>query len=80
MLDARPTPAAPPGVKCRIAIFAASEDRFFDARVVEAMWQRWGEPTIHWYPTSHMGFIPRLPAAARQMRRRIDRYASRPGR
>lgn len=59
----------------RIAIFAASEDRFFDPRVVEAMWRRWGEPAIHWYPTSHMGFIPRLPLAARRMRGVVERCA-----
>lgn len=57
----------------RILMLAASNDRFFDPSVVTAMWQRWHEPEIHWYPTSHMGFLPRLPDALRQMRAFIDR-------
>jgi dienelactone hydrolase len=59
----------------RILLFAASEDRFFDPRAVKAMWKRWGKPAIHWYPTSHMGFITRLPEALRSMREFIDRQA-----
>jgi hypothetical protein len=56
----------------RILLFAASNDRFFDPRVVKRMWKRWGEPAIRWYPTSHMGFITHLPEALRVMRRFID--------
>lgn len=56
----------------RILLFAASDDRFFAPRVVEAMWQRWGRPAIHWYPTSHMGFLVRLPEVAAIARRFID--------
>ncbi len=56
----------------RILLIAASNDRFFDPRVVKKMWKRWGEPAIRWYPTSHMGFIARLPDALRVMREFID--------
>jgi hypothetical protein len=61
----------------RILMFAASQDRFFEPRVVEEMWRQWGEPPIHWYPTSHMGFITQFPAVARVMREFIDRLARR---
>jgi hypothetical protein len=57
----------------RIFLIAAAEDRFFDPRVVKAMWKRWGKPTIRWYPTSHMGFIAYFPDALRRMRQFIDR-------
>jgi dienelactone hydrolase len=57
----------------RILLIAASNDRFFDPRVVKRMWKRWGEPEIRWYPTSHMGFIAHLPEALRVMREFIDR-------
>jgi acetyl esterase/lipase len=55
-----------------VLLIAASNDRFFDPRVVERMWQRWGRPGIHWFPTSHMGFLPYLPEALRRMREFID--------
>jgi len=57
----------------RILVIAASEDRFFDPRVLKGMWQSWGRPAIRWYPTSHMGFLAHLPDALRVMRRFIDR-------
>lgn len=57
----------------RIHLFAASDDRFFDPVVVEAMWRRWGKPPIRWYPCSHMGFLPHLPEALRTVRAFIDR-------
>ncbi|MCB9751310.1 MAG: alpha/beta fold hydrolase [Myxococcales bacterium] len=56
----------------RVQLFAAARDAFFRPELVESMWRRLGEPEIHWYPTSHIGFIPRLPLAFRQMRRFID--------
>jgi pimeloyl-ACP methyl ester carboxylesterase len=56
----------------RILLFAAEKDHFFDADVLRAMWQRWGEPEIHWYPTSHMGFIPYMPSAIGHLRRFIN--------
>lgn len=56
----------------RILLFAASQDRFFDPRVVEAMRRRWGDPEVRWYPCSHMGFIPRLPLVIAEMRRFLD--------
>ena len=62
-------PVVPPE---RILLFGASEDRFFDPRVVEAMRRRWGDPEIRWYPCSHMGFIPRLPLVIAEMRRFLD--------
>jgi hypothetical protein len=57
----------------RIHLFAASDDRFFDPAVVEAMWRRWGKPPIRWYPCSHMGFIAYLPEVLRAVREFIDR-------
>jgi len=59
----------------RILLMAASNDRFFEPRVVEHMWKQWGKPAIHWYPTSHMGFIAHLPEVLRLMREFIDRHA-----
>ncbi len=59
----------------RMLLIAASDDRFFEPRVVRKMWTRWGKPAIRWYPTSHMGFLPRLPEALRAMRPFIDRFA-----
>jgi hypothetical protein len=56
----------------KILLFAASQDRFFDPRVVEKMWRQWGKPSIHWHPTSHMGFITQFPAVARAMRAFLD--------
>jgi hypothetical protein len=60
----------------RILMVAASNDRFFDPRVVEEMWRQWGEPAIRWYPTSHMGFIAHLPEVLRLMRDFIDHTVS----
>lgn len=60
----------------RILVIAASNDRFFDPRVVKRMWKRWGKPAIHWYPTSHMGFIAHLPEALREMRAFIDQHVA----
>jgi Alpha/beta hydrolase domain containing 18 len=56
----------------RIHLFTASDDRFFDPAIVEAMWRRWERPPIRWYPCSHMGFIAHLPEALRVMREFID--------
>lgn len=63
----------------RILLLAASSDRFFDPQVVEEMWQRWGKPEIHWYPTSHMGFLPNIPDAVLHIRRFINERADRFG-
>ncbi len=57
----------------RVMLIAARDDRFFDATIVEQMWKQWGEPEIHWYPTSHMGFIPYVPSAVGHLRRFINR-------
>jgi acetyl esterase/lipase len=57
----------------RIHLFAAADDRFFAPAVVEAMWRRWGQPAIRWYPCSHMGFLPRLPEVVGVVREFIDR-------
>jgi len=59
----------------RILLIAASNDRFFDPRIVERMRKAWGRPAICWYPTSHMGFLAHLPEALRAMREFIDRCA-----
>ena len=60
----------------RVLMIAASEDRFFDPRLVRQLWRRWGKPAIHWYPTSHMGFLTHLPEVLRVMREFIDRRAT----
>ena len=56
----------------RILLLAAEKDRFFDPDVLRTMWRLWGEPEIHWYPTSHMGFIPHMPSAIGHLHRFID--------
>jgi pimeloyl-ACP methyl ester carboxylesterase len=56
----------------QIHLFAASNDRFFDPAVVEAMWRRFGQPPIRWYPCSHMGFIAHLPEVIGPVRALID--------
>jgi hypothetical protein len=38
-------------------------------------WRRWGKPAIHWYPTSHMGFLTHLPEVLGVMREFVDRRA-----
>ncbi len=58
--------------KERLLLFAAEHDRFFDPDVLRIMWSRWGEPEIHWYRTSHMGFIPHMPSAIRHLQRFIN--------
>lgn len=60
----------------RIHIFAGRDDLFFPAERVEAMWRRWGEPAIQWYPCSHMGFVMRLPVILPRMRAFVDTWAS----
>jgi acetyl esterase/lipase len=66
-------PVLPPE---RILLVAASHDRFFDPEVLRAMWRRWGEPRIEWHPTSHMGFIRRLPGVLGRVRAFIDAQAA----
>ena len=56
----------------RICLFAAKDDHFFRAAVVRKMWRDWRKPKIHWYPTSHMGFIAHLPKAVGQLRTFVD--------
>jgi dienelactone hydrolase len=56
----------------RILLLAAEKDHFFDAEILRDMWKRWGEPEIHWYPTSHMGFIPHMPSAIGHLRRFVN--------
>lgn len=56
----------------RIHLFAMEDDHFFRPEVVTAMWKRWGEPTIRWYPGSHMAFMPALPDAVGRLRTFLD--------
>jgi pimeloyl-ACP methyl ester carboxylesterase len=56
----------------RILLLAASDDHFFRPAIVEVMWRRWGEPPIHWYPCSHMGFLPHLPDAIARVGELVD--------
>lgn len=66
-------PRLPPD---RVHLFAASDDHFFAPSIVETMWRRWGEPEIHWYPSSHMGFLVHLPDALGEVRRIVDRHVA----
>jgi dienelactone hydrolase len=59
----------------RILLFASRDDHFFRAAVVRTMWRRWGKPRIHWYPSSHMGFIAHLPDAVGRLRGFVDGLA-----
>lgn len=59
----------------RILLLAASEDRFFEPDATTAMWKRWGEPAIEWYPTSHMGFFAYARPATRRLREFVDARA-----
>lgn len=59
----------------RILLFGAERDHFFDPEVLEKMWARWGRPEIHWYPTSHMGFVPYVPSTTKHLRRFIERVS-----
>ena len=63
---------APVVPKERICLFGARDDHFFRAKVLRAMWRRWDQPKIHWYPTSHMGFIAHLPDAVTRLRTFVD--------
>lgn len=65
-------PGLPPE---RIRLFAARDDHFFRPERVEAMWHRWGEPPIEWYPCSHMGFIAYLPEVIPHLRELVDAVA-----
>jgi pimeloyl-ACP methyl ester carboxylesterase len=56
----------------RIHLFAMDDDHFFRPEVVTGMWKQWGEPTIQWYPGSHMGFLPSLPDAVGRLRTFVD--------
>ena len=56
----------------RIHLFAMDDDLFFRPEVVTRMWKEWGEPTVQWYPGSHMGFITVLPDAVARLRTFVD--------
>jgi dienelactone hydrolase len=60
----------------RILLLAADTDRFFAPEVVTAMWSRWGEPRIEWYPASHMGFFTHARRALRSLREFVDAQAT----
>ncbi len=62
----------------RILLFAADDDHFFRPETVESMWRAWGEPRIHWYPGSHLGFLGSLPGAVGRLRELVDEVASSP--
>jgi len=57
----------------RVCLFAGRHDRFFHPHLVSQMAADWGHPKVHWSPTSHLGWIPRLPLHIRKMRRFVDR-------
>ena len=60
----------------RIRLYAASQDRFFDPELVDALARSWGGAPVEWYESSHMGFVRHLPRAATSMRELIDDVAS----
>ncbi|MCA9771474.1 MAG: alpha/beta hydrolase family protein [Myxococcales bacterium] len=39
----------------RVLFAAGRYDRFLSAHRVEAQWDRWGRPAIHWFPGGHLG-------------------------
>jgi pimeloyl-ACP methyl ester carboxylesterase len=60
----------------RVVLFAMEDDRFFRPERVREMWRRWGEPAIHWYPGSHMGFLVHLREAMGHLRGLVDAVAA----
>ncbi len=57
----------------RVCLFAGRHDRFFPPQLVSQMAAQWGDPRIEWSPTSHLGWIPRLPLHLKKMRRFVDK-------
>ena len=53
----------------RILFVAARHDRFFRPGKTVELWQRWGEPPIHWYPGGHMEIAFHLWGAVGVMQR-----------
>ena len=60
-------------------MLAASDDRFFDPEVMEAMWERWVRPCIEWYPASHMGFFRFANEFLTDIREFVDEIAAESG-
>ena len=51
----------------RIQAHVATNDRFFEVETTRRQIGGWSDD-VRWYPTSHLGFIPRLPIAVRRAR------------
>ncbi len=64
----------------RILLLAARDDRFFAPALVEELWQRWDQPTIRWFPGSHMGFMLHIPEAVSLLRDLMERVEGDPPR
>lgn len=57
-----------PRVPRESVMFAAGRyDRFLSAHRVEAQWDRWGRPAIHWFPGGHLGAFLHLRGTVRAM-------------
>jgi pimeloyl-ACP methyl ester carboxylesterase len=42
----------------RRVIVAGAQDRLVNrVHQVDALWERWGRPDLHWHPASHLGFL-----------------------
>ncbi len=56
----------------RILFVAGVHDRLLSAHRTHALWQRWGEPAIHWYDAGHLGIFTHLGGSVRVMRRFLE--------
>ncbi|MBK7974918.1 MAG: alpha/beta hydrolase family protein [Deltaproteobacteria bacterium] len=62
-------PVIPPQ---RILLVAGKYDRLLSADRTEALWKRWGEPPIHWFPAGHLGIFTQLPGTIAVVRRFLE--------
>lgn len=56
----------------RILFVAGIHDRLLSAHRTHTLWQRWGEPPIHWYDAGHLGIFTHLGSSVRAIRRFLD--------
>ncbi|MBZ0252468.1 MAG: hypothetical protein K8I02_03930, partial [Candidatus Methylomirabilis sp.] len=57
----------------RILFVAGEHDRFLHADRTHALWKRWGEPPIHWFPGGHLGIFTHVGETTAAMRRHLER-------
>lgn len=56
----------------RLLFVAGIHDRLLSAHRTHALWQRWGEPAIHWYDAGHLGIFTHLGSSVRAIRRFLE--------